>query len=646
MNNLRLLTEIEIQRLCAQQCRCENWQLVQVSEGFDANFFFNVCFSGKVELGCFNHVFTLKNGITKHAGIYHAHIHNCRIEDDVYIAHVANYIANYRIEAGAYIENVDLISTDEESTFGNGTEVALLDETGSRKLTIFDNLSAQQAYLLTLCLHKPLAIEKINKQIAQYVAAKKSALGYIGKRAYIVNCGTIKNIFIGQDAHLDSALLLQNGSINSTTQAPSLVGPGVIAKDFILSSGTKVVDGVQIERCFVGQGDQLGKQFSATDSVFFANCQGFHGEAVSVFAGPYTVTHHKSTLLIGGMFSFFNAGSGSNQSNHMYKLGPIHYGVVDRGSKMASDSYIPWPSRVGAFSVVMGKHKNKMDSSALPFSYLVAEGAETLIIPGINLLSIGTYRDVSKWPLRDCRRDDAKRDILVYPLFNPYTIQEVIRGKRLLTELLERNEGTDSYTYVSDKIKIKAEAVERGIKLYQWAINLYVGEIIFKKLQCEESLKADGPTYTEWMDLSGLIAPRELVNELLCGIERNDSNSLDEIDMAVAQFQQGFEHYEWNFVLSILPEASHITSTRKEELISFLSNKWIPAKNRLIEVLMADTKKEFSDSVKTVYGIDLNEEDKAFEFNSIRGSVADNAFLNQLIESTQNQIVIATKLKA
>ena len=83
-----------------------------------------------------------------------------------------------------------------------------------------------------------------------------------------------------------------------------------------------------------------GKQFSAENSVFFANSEAFHGEAVSVFGGPYTVTHHKSSLLIAGMYSFFNAGSGTNQSNHMYKLGPVHQGILERGSKTGSFAYL------------------------------------------------------------------------------------------------------------------------------------------------------------------------------------------------------------------------------------------------------------------------------------------------------------------
>ena len=93
------------------------------------------------------------------------------------------------------------------------------------------------------------------------------------------------------------------------------------------------------------------------------------------------------------MFSFMNAGSGSNQSNHMYKLGPIHQGTLERGAKTSSDSYILWPARIGAFSLVMGRHVNHPDTSDLPFSYLIEEQNTTYLIPGVNLRSVGTIRN-------------------------------------------------------------------------------------------------------------------------------------------------------------------------------------------------------------------------------------------------------------
>ena len=62
--------------------------------------------------------------------------------------------------------------------------------------------------------------------------------------------------------------------------------------------------GALLAKTYVGQGCRVGRQFSAENCLMFANCEAFHGEACSVFFGPYSVTHHKSSLLIAGMFSF------------------------------------------------------------------------------------------------------------------------------------------------------------------------------------------------------------------------------------------------------------------------------------------------------------------------------------------------------
>ena len=100
-----------------------------------------------------------------------------------------------------------------------------------------------------------------------------------------------------------------------------------------------------------------------------------------------------------------NAGSGSNQSNHMYKLGPIHQGIMERGSKTTSDSYVLWPSRIGPFTLVVGRHYHNADTTQFPFSYLTEVNYELQLVPGINLRSVGTIRDAQKWPKRDARKD-------------------------------------------------------------------------------------------------------------------------------------------------------------------------------------------------------------------------------------------------
>jgi NDP-sugar pyrophosphorylase family protein len=336
----RHLSYEEIARLTEQGCSCADWSRVEVAEGFVPTKVKSTHFCGNIKLGVFEKDVSFFGGVTKPAGISNATIHNCAIGNNVYINQVRNYIANYIIEDDVVIDNIDLLAVEGESSFGNGTEVAVVNEAGGREIPIYDNLSAHTAYIIAFYRHRPNVIENLQKMIARYTASVTSSIGLVAKGAKLINCQIIKNVKVGPLSVIEGINRLENGSINSCPEDPVYIGPGVFAEDFICCSGSKITDGTIICKCFVGQGTELAKQYSAENSVFFANCGGFHGEACAIFAGPYTVTHHKSTLLIAGLFSFLNAGSGTNQSNHMYKLGPTHQGIVERGSKTASDSYI------------------------------------------------------------------------------------------------------------------------------------------------------------------------------------------------------------------------------------------------------------------------------------------------------------------
>lgn len=401
-------------------------------------------------------------------------LHNVTVGDNCCIENVKNYIANYEIGAYTFIENVDIILVDRKSRFGNGVEVSVLNETGGREVMIHDRLSAHQAYIMALYRHRPQLIERMKALVEAYADEHASDRGTIGSHVTIVNSGYIKNVRIGDYCEIEGAGRLKNGSINSNADDPVHIGYGVVCDDFIISSGSHIEDGTMMTRCFVGQACHMGHNYSASDSLFFSNCQEENGEACAIFAGPFTVTHHKSTLLIAGMFSFMNAGSGSNQSNHMYKLGPIHQGALERGAKTTSDSYILWPARIGAFSLVMGRHVNHPDTSDLPFSYLIEDKNTTYLVPGVNLRSVGTIRDAQKWPKRDLRKDPFRLDQINYNLLSPYTIQKMMKGRSILKEL-ERVSGETSETYSYQSAKIKNSALNKGIKfMKQLFINSWV----------------------------------------------------------------------------------------------------------------------------------------------------------------------------
>ncbi len=643
MQKFRSLSNQEIDVLASQNCKCEDWELIKVANEFDPKYVQNVTFSGDITLGFFNQRIEFIGGIKKHTGIYNAILHNCSVGNNSLINNIKNYIANYKIGANVVIENTELIAVEKKTTFGNNTTVDVMDETGGRKIPIYDKLSAHTAYILAFYKHQPELISKIEGMILAYSKTKYSSTGYIGDNSKIFNCKQIRNVWIGESSIITGASRLKNGTINSNSSSPVEVGPGVVADNFIISSGSEVSDGAVISNCFVGQGCILSKHYSAIHSLFFSNCQGFNGEACSIFAGPFTVTHHKSTLLIAGMFSFLNAGSGSNQSNHMYKLGPIHHGIIERGSKTTSDSYILWPAKIGAFTLVMGRHYKNSDTTNLPFSYLIENKDESWLVPAINLQSVGTIRDAMKWPRRDNRKDPVLLDHVNYNLLSPYSIQRMINGQELLLNL-KKYSGNSTETYNWQTTLISKSSLERGIKLYELAITKFLGNsVISKLLQCK-NLKTlhdvrlcleptDNDGSGDWIDLAGLIAPKNLVSKMISEIEANKISTLDQIEHYFKNLYINYYNYEWTWAANIFENrvGKPIKEIKIDDLVQLIMD-WIKSVVTLDEYLYNDAKKEFTLSAKTGFGIDGDEKTKEQDFESVRGTFEKNTFVTEILD--------------
>ena len=647
--SFRKLTIKEIDILKNQQCMSDDWSSIDVAKDFNPEHIFHTRFSGKIRMGVFEKSFTLPGGFKKHSGLRHVSLHNCTLGNNVLIENVSNYIANYSIGNDTFIQNVNVILVDGKSTFGNGTEVSVLNETGGREVPIYNKMSAHLAYIIAMYRHRPILIEKLKKMIDDYASEVSSETGYIGENVSIINTGTIKNVCIGDCCIINGTSKLENGTINSNSTDPVTIGCNVMADDFIISSGSHISDGVVMLRCFIGQGCSLSHLFSAHDSLFFSNCQGENGEACAIFAGPYTVSMHKSSLLIAGMFSFLNAGSGSNQSNHMYKLGPIHQGVVERGSKTTSDSYILWPAKIGAFSLVMGRHVRHPDTSALPFSYLIEKGSETYIVPGVNLRSVGTIRDALKWPKPDNRKDPEKLDCINFNLLSPYTIQKMLTAIDVLRSL-QRSSGETSEVYSYQSACIKNSSLVKGITLYSKAINKFLGNSIIKRLEKthfnsnQEIRERLQPTIErgsgEWLDLSGLIAPKAEIDKLISGIETGIITSLETIHTTFAELHKNYYDLEWTWAYEVMQKwyGKSISKITAEDITEIV-NIWKDAVVSLDEMLYADAKKEFSMTAKTGFGVDGNSQQKNTDFEQVRGAFDSNPFVqtvNKHIEDKTN----------
>ncbi len=640
----RHLTKEEINILLSQNCFADKWTGMTVKEGFSPKYIFNTRFYGNIKLGNFSENTELENNVSQKIGIYNSSISNCEIAGNVFISEVKN-LSNYIIEGNVTISNVGSLAVTGESTFGNGVEIEILNEGGGRELPIFDRLSSQIAYLAVIYRHDKEFIDKILGLIRSYCDTKRSGMGRIQSGARIQDSLIIRNVFIGNYAVISGAGLLEEGTIRSCKEAPSFIGSGVIAKNFIVLSGSEIDGGVILDKCFVGQGVKMGKQFSAENSAFFANCEAFHGEACSLFAGPYSVTHHKSTLLIASLVSFFNAGSGTNQSNHMYKLGPLHQGILERGSKTGSFSYLLLPSHIGAFTVVMGKHYSNFDTADFPFSYISEEKGKSELTPAMNIFTVGTRRDTEKWPKRDRRKNSDSLDLIHFDLFSPYIVGRMLNGIDILNELAEKTPKTQDYVNYKG-INIHRLLLKTTRKYYEMGLKVYIGQEIVKRLEginsnssmdeINSNLKIyDGGGTGRWVEICGMFAPAAKIEDLIYSVKSGSITTITGLHQSLRNIFNNYDNYSWEWCADLVCRQTgmEINNISLDSLIRIISD-WKTNAVKLNNMILKDAEKEFDTSSRLGFGIDGDENTRDMDFHAVRGTYEENKFVSGL----QNEI--------
>lgn len=638
------LSEQNIQQLERQGCRAVNWQLISMTPGTDLSRIRDIHFVGTVSFGDTSGTHTV-DGVELPCGLYQATIADCIIGDRVRIANIGSVIAGYHIANDVVIQDVDTLFVTPGATFGNGVELEAINEGGGRGILIMSDLTAQTAYLQGVLRHNPDFVKRLTALVEKNIAGSNKETGNIGEGARILHCGSIHNVTIGPAASLHGVQRLHNGTIASCPEHPTEIGEGVQAASFIVAEGARIDSGAILDKVFAGQGVKMGKQFSAENSLFFANCEAFHGEAVALFAGPYTVTHHKSTLLIAGMFSFYNAGSGTNQSNHMYKLGPVHQGLLERGCKTGSFSYLLLESHIPAFSVVIGKHFTNINIPHLPFSYIHEEQGVSKVIPGMNLFSVGTVRDGEKWPKRDNRKAPVKRDLIIFDVFSPYTVEKMRRGRDELLSLSESVPKEKAFmTYGG--LQLNRLLLKKGAKYYSLAITRYLHgsvidrlrEALLQEQDWNRAVASLAPTVTlansaEWTDLAGLLMPKEHLHAIEREVAEGRMTSYQQLLEALKDSFTNFSAYAWRYVYDTYGKEYGIRpdSMTIEQALSAV-HEWEQASKSVHGMILEDSKREFGTFARIGYGIDRSEDERLKDFEAVRGTAETNSVVQKLVQ--------------
>lgn len=614
----RSLTFEEIDTLERNSCWAEDWTRVEVAEeGFQAKYFHRVMFYGDIRLGSFQKNIEIAKDFVKHSGINDATLRNVTVGDDCLIEKVGNYINNYNIGNDCLISNISVMETTEGASYGEGNLISVLNEVGDGNVILFHDLNSQFAAFMVKHFNNKDLKNAIRRLVSEEIARTNPERGTIGNNVKIINTREITNTIIQDDCEISGASKLSDCTILSSENASVFIGTGVICENSIISDGSSIINSVKMQDCFVGEACQIANGFTASQSVFFANSFMANGEACAAFCGPFCASHHKSSLIIGGMFSFYNAGSGTNFSNHAYKMGPMHWGVLERGTKTASGSYLLMPATIGAFSVCFGKLMHHPNTTALPFSYLIAEADKMFLVPGRNITTVGLYRDIRKWPRRDMRPQHSQKSIVNFDWLSPFTVGEILRGKKILENLRQASgDNVSSYNY--HEYVINASSLRKGIKYYDIALRIYMGAVLkrahkwgfFGKPETEIGLG-------KWDDLSGLLLPASEEQRLIDEIKDGTLETIQEVIDRFHEINDNYRVYQWAWTYRMILEYYGIKEITAED-DARIKKDYIEARRAWIAEIRKDAEKEFEmgDVEKEVFESFVNSLDHEVDFEN------------------------------
>ncbi len=615
----RKLTQEEIEILQHNGCRAANWSLIKVEPSKAGFQLRRVRLEGSVCLGA-------------DCRVTDATIVDCTIGQRTVISNVER-LQNYVVGNDCHIYNCGSIVSAKYAAMGCGTTVDVLDETGGRQAIICPALTAQVAYMLTFYRHEPSLTHTLKSMIEAWGSEHRTPQGHIGDDVTICYVTAIDDVNIGSHSVIRSAVKLENGTLGTSTQ----VLENVSAADFILSDQATLGTTCVAKHVFLGQAVRLGNGFVAHNSLIFANSVLECGETDALFAGPHTVSFHRSTLLIATAISFFNAGSGTNQSNHYYCTGPVHHGIMERGCKTGSNAYVKWPARLGQFSVVIGSHTHHPDTSSLPFSYLFGNNGVTTVIPAANLKTCGIMRDVLKWRGRDGRSTAIPRlDCINYDEFTPYNVERMFQGIKLL-ESIEKGIVSPADLHCD----ISPCRISEGIRLYRLGIRYFFGKVLVDRILSMKpgqsgiadllSCPVEGTDVSIWVDMAGMIAPRSVVDELCRRVMRRGFRSLAELNEAIAAIHADYENYRWLYVHQRLALAFQLGGDGQltTALLRDIVNEWSQCAEELRNLRATDALKDFSPEMCVGFGIDHPEMAQA-DFENARGRVSENPHIQAI----------------
>jgi hypothetical protein len=267
------------------------------------------------------------------------------------------------------------------------------------------------------------------------------------------------------------------------------------------------------------------------------------------------------------------------------------------------------------------------------------EEEKSFLTPGMNLITVGTRRDVEKWPARDRRKTNHKLDLVTFDWLNPMIIQKSMAASDILTDLYEKTpKEQDAVNYKG--VRIKRLLLKSCRKYYDMLVPIFLGEQIIKRMDGNKSLKPEAAHVNDeeqWIDIGGMITTRSMIDGLIKEIVSGKVKTMEQLNIRLSTLNDSYDDLAWNWALTLLSRlhSKPAKEIGKEDFLKIIL-EWKENKIRLNHLILSDAKKEFDQASKIGFGIDGDEKIRDQDFESVRGTYDGNKFVKNLLAENIN----------
>jgi hypothetical protein len=441
----RALSAEEIERLKALGNRASDWAKVLVSDPFDTACVRQNQFRGWVRLGAIRKAEFEHHDMHVPTGITNSTLFACDVGDDVAI-HNVHYLAHYIIGDQCMLLNLDEMHTTTHAKFGNGIVkhgeseavrvwMAVMNETGSRKIMPFEDMIPADAYLWAKYRGDLRLQETLARVTQSGFDSRRGTFGTVGDRCVIKNSRIIKDVKIGSHAYIKGANKLKNITVKSSKKEPTQIGEGVELVNGIIGLGCHVFYGCKAIRFIMGNNTQLKYGARLLNSFLGSNSTVSCCEILNNLIFPAHEQHHNNSFLIAAcIMGQSNLAAGAT-------LGSNHNSRANDNEIQAGRGF--WPGLCASLKhsccfasftlLSKGDYPSEMNIP-LPFSLLNNNVSRDCleVMPAYWWLYNMYALARNTWKVQHRDQRETKCQNIEFDSLAPDTVEEILAGRQWL----------------------------------------------------------------------------------------------------------------------------------------------------------------------------------------------------------------------